>query len=143
MPINRNTLVRYKTIDRMLQRGRQATLEELIFACNDALMQHDKSGRVSRRTVQHDIEEMRNSRELGYKAPIVVVDRKYYKYEDPNYTITQIPLSSDDMLQLSEAVDLLKQMSAFKGFSGVEDVVNRLEDYVASMRYKVEPVILL
>lgn len=127
----------------MLQHGRQVTLEELIFACSDALMQHDKSGQVSRRTVQHDIEEMRNSRELGYKAPIIVVDRKYYKYEDPNYTIMQIPLSSDDMLQLSEAVDLLKQMSAFKGFDGVEDVVNRLEDYVASMRYKVEPVILL
>ena len=34
-------------------------------------------------------------------------------------------------------------MSSFKGFDGVEDVVNRLEDYVASMRYKIEPVILL
>lgn len=143
MPVNRNTLVRYKVIDRMLRHGRQATLEELIFACSDALMQNDKSGQVSRRTVQHDIEEMRHSRELGYHAPIVVVDRKYYKYEDPSYSITQMPLSSDDMLQLSEAVDLLKQMSAFKGFDGVEDVVNRLEDYVASKCYKVEPVILL
>lgn len=127
----------------MLRHGRQATLEELIFACSDALMQNDKSGQVSRRTIQHDIEEMRHSRELGYHAPIVVVNRKYYKYEDPSYSITQMPLSSDDMLQLSEAVDLLKQMSAFKGFDGVEDVVNRLEDYVASKRYKVEPVILL
>ena len=143
MPLNRNTIVRYKTIDHMLRHGRQATLEELIFACSDALMQNDKCGQVSRRTVQHDIEEMRHSQELGYYAPIVVVDRKYYKYEDPNYTITQMPLSSDDMLQLSEAVDLLKQLSAFKGFDGVEDVVNRLEDYVASKRYKVEPVILL
>lgn len=34
-------------------------------------------------------------------------------------------------------------MSSFKGFDGIEDVVNRLEDYVASMRYKIEPVILL
>ena len=47
------------------------------------------------------------------------------------------------MSHLAEAVDLLKQMSSFNGFGGVEDVVNRLEDYVASMRFKADPVILL
>ncbi|MBR6181397.1 MAG: WYL domain-containing protein [Prevotella sp.] len=143
MPINRNTLLRYKTIDRMLRNGRRATLQELIDACNDALYEHNGYGEVSRRTVQHDIEEMRYSRELGYYAPIKVVDRKYYKYEDYDYSITDVPLSETDIRQLTEAVELLKQMSSFKGFSDVEDVVNRLEDHVASMRYKVEPVILL
>jgi len=86
---------------------------------------------------------MRYSQALGYYAPIKVVEKKYYKYDEYGYSITQIPISSEDMVQLSEAVDLLKQMSSFRGFDGVEDVVNRLEDYVASMRYKVEPVILL
>lgn len=143
MPINRNTLLRYKTIDRMLRKGRKVTLDELIEACNDALYETNGYGEVSRRTIQHDIQEMRYSQALGYYAPIKVVDRKYYKYDEYGYTITQIPISSEDMVQLSEAVDLLKQMSSFKGFDGVEDVVNRLEDYVASMRYKVEPVILL
>jgi len=143
MPVNRNTLLRYKTIDRMLRKGRKATLEELIDACNNALYQANGYGEVSRRTIQHDIWEMRYSQALGYRAPIKVVDRKYYKYADYDYSITQIPLSVEDMAQLSEAVDLLKQMSSFKGFDGLEDVVNRLEDYVASMRYKVEPVILL
>jgi predicted DNA-binding transcriptional regulator YafY len=78
---------------------------------------------------------------LGYYAPIVVVNRKFYCYEDPDYTIAKVPLSSEDLLRLSEAVDLLKQMSASKGFDGVEDVVNRLEDHVASIRYKAAPVI--
>ena len=143
MPVNRNTLLRYKTIDRMLRKGRKATLEELIDACNEALYEVNDYGEVSRRTVQNDIREMRYSQALGYYAPIKVVDRKYYKYADYDYSITQVPLTADDMAQLSEAVDLLKQMSAFRGFDGVEDVVNRLEDYVASMRYKAEPVILL
>lgn len=127
----------------MLQKGRKMTLEGLIEACNRALYFANGYGDVSRRTIQHDIEEMRYSETLGYHAPIKVVDRKYYMYANHNYSITQIPLSTEDMLQLSEAVDLLKQMSSFKGFNGVEDVVNRLEDHVASMRYKVEPVILL
>jgi len=143
MPINRNSLMRYKTIDRMLRRGKRATLEELIDACNDALLEANGYGGVSRRTVQHDIEEMRYSRELGYYAPIKVVDRKYYRYDDYDYSITDVPLSETDMRQLSEAVAMLKQMSSFKGFSDVEDVVNRLEDHVASMRFHVEPTILL
>ncbi len=135
--------MRYKTIDRMLRKGRKVTLDELIEACNDALYETNGYGEVSRRTIQHDIQEMRYSQALGYYAPIKVVDKKYYKYDEYGYSITQIPISSEDMAQLSEAVDLLKQMSSFRGFDGVEDVVNRLEDYVASMRYKVEPVILL
>jgi len=143
MPVNRNTLLRYKTIDRMLRKGRKVTLDELIEACNDALYETNGYGEVSRRTIQHDIQEMRYSQALGYYAPIKVVDKKYYKYDEYGYSITQIPISSEDMAQLSEVVDLLKQMSSFRGFDGVEDVVNRLEDYVASMRYKVEPVILL
>lgn len=143
MPVNRNTLLRYKTIDRMLQRGRMVTLDELIEACDKAWCDVNGYGEVSRRTIQHDIQEMRYSQALGYYAPIKVVDKKFYKYDEYGYSITQIPISSEDMAQLSEAVDLLKQMSSFRGFDGVEDVVNRLEDYVASMRYKVEPVILL
>ena len=143
MPVNRNTLLRYKTIDRMLRKGRKVTLDDLIDACNDALYETNGYGEVSRRTIQHDIQEMRYSQALGYYAPIKVVDKKYYMYSEYGYSITQVPLSVEDMVQLSEAVDLLKQMSAFKGFDGVEDVVNRLEDYVASMRYKADPVILL
>lgn len=127
----------------MLRKGRKVTLDELIEACNDALYETNGYGEVSRRTIQHDIQEMRYSQALGYYAPIKVVDRKYYKYSEYGYSITQVPLSTEDMTQLSEAVDLLKQMSSFKGFDGVEDVVNRLEDYVASMRYRSEPVILL
>lgn len=143
MPINRNALLRYKTIDRMLRGGRQATLDELIDACSDALYDYNGYGDVGKRTIQNDIQEMRNSQALGYYAPIKVVDRKYYTYKDRSYSIMQMPISKDDLIQLSEAVGLLKQMSSFQGFDGVGDVVNRLEDHVASIRYKVEPVILL
>lgn len=143
MPINRNALLRYKTIDRMLRGGRQATLDELIDACSDALYDYNGYGDVGKRTIQNDIQEMRYSQALGYYAPIEVVGRKYYTYSDRNYSIVNMPISKDDLLQLSEAVGLLKQMCSFQGFDGVADVVNRLEDHVASIRYKVEPVIQL
>lgn len=143
MPANRNAILRYKTIDRMLQRGRKATLEELVYACNDALQETLGYGKVSLRSVQHDIREMRYSEILGYYAPIIVVDKKYYTYEDSHYSIVEMPLTDNDMQRLAEAIDLLKQLSSSKSFRGVEDVVNRLEDHVASMRFKADPVILL
>lgn len=143
MPANRNAIVRYKTIDRMLRGGRMVTLEELIDACQDAIERTIGFGSVSKRTIQHDIQEMRYSSALGYYAPIIVREKKFYTYKDRSYSISNLQLSDADMQQLTEAVDLLKQMSGFAAFSEIEDVVNRLEDHVASMRFHKKPVILL
>ena len=115
MPANRNALIRYKTIDKCLQnKFRKWALEDLIEACSEALYEYEGIDKgVSRRTVQADIQLMRSDK-LGYNAPIVVVDKKFYTYEDPEYSITNIPLSEHDLLKLNETVDFLKQ---FKGFS--------------------------
>ena len=114
MPINRNALLRYKTIDRMLRGGRQATLDELIDACSDALYENNGYGDVSKRTVQSDIQEMRYSQALGYYAPIKVVDRKYYTYSDRNYSIMQMPISKDELSQQYRLLDMEIQTLNFK-----------------------------
>ena len=114
MPVNRNALLRYKTIDHCLcNRYRQWTLEDLIEACSDALYEYEgiRKG-ISRRTIQLDIQTMRSDR-LGYNAPIIVVDNKYYTYEDPDYSILHSPLTERDMTELVEAVGVLKQMTVF------------------------------
>ena len=75
MAINKNALIRYKTIDACLQRrNRKWTLENLVDACSDALYEYEGIHKgVSLRTVQLDIQMMR-SEKLGYNAPIMVVD---------------------------------------------------------------------
>ncbi|WP_420575060.1 helix-turn-helix transcriptional regulator [Kordia sp.] len=131
MAINKNALIRYKTIDKCLQnKYRQWTLNDLIEACSDTL--HEYEGReinVSRRTVQLDIQMMRSDK-LGYNAPIVVYDRKFYKYEDEDYSITDIPLTENDMNVLSETVEMLKQFKDFSLFSELGGIIQRLEDKV-------------
>ncbi|MEL6843528.1 MAG: phytanoyl-CoA dioxygenase, partial [Bacteroidota bacterium] len=119
MPANRNALIRYKTIDNCLRnRYRQWTLEDLIEACSEALYEYEGIDKgVSRRTVQMDIQMMR-SEKLGYNAPIVVVEKKYYTYEDPEYSITNIPLTEQDLNKLGEVVDILRQ---FKGFAHFQE----------------------
>ena len=142
MPVSRNALVRYKTIDNCLRnRFRKWTLEDLINACSDALYEYEGIDKgISRRTIQMDIQFMR-SEKLGYNAPIVVRDHKYYEYEDPDYSITDTPLSAQDVSQLADAVAVLKQMSGFSAFAGMEDIVGKLEDHVSAVRHKREPII--
>ena len=47
------------------------------------------------------------SDKLGYNAPIEVYDRIYYRYADPSYSITEMPLSADDCKLIKEAITLL------------------------------------
>lgn len=108
MPANKNALIRYRTIDRCLRnRYRIWTLDDLVDACSDAL--YDMEGitkGVCTRTVQMDIQIMRSDK-LGYNAPIEVYDRVYYRYADPDYSITEMPLSADDCKLINEAISLL------------------------------------
>ncbi|WP_430411647.1 helix-turn-helix transcriptional regulator [Kordia sp.] len=131
MAINKNALIRYKTIDKCLQnKYRQWTLNDLIEACSDTLYEYEgREVNVSRRTVQLDIQMMRSDK-LGYNAPIVVYDRKFYKYEDEDYSITDIPLTENDMNVLSETVEMLKQFKDFSLFSELGGIIQRLEDKV-------------
>lgn len=142
MPVNKNALLRYKTIDNCLRnRARKWTLDNLMTACSDALYEYTgKDEYISRRTIQLDLQKMRSD-ELGYNAPIIVKDKKYYTYEDPDYSITNIPLTENDLSLMSEAVGVLKQLSGFSALSGMEDIVGRLEDQVSAVRHEKTPVI--
>ena len=131
MALNKNALIRYKTIDKCLQnRYRKWTLDDLIDECSEALYEYEnKNVNVSKRSIQLDIQLMRSDK-LGYNAPIVVYDRKYYKYEEENYSITNIPLTEHDMSVLSETVEMLKQFKDFSLFSELGGIIQKLEDKV-------------
>ena len=108
MPANKNALIRYKTIDNCLRnRYKRWTLDDLVDACSEALydMEGIKKG-VCARTVQLDIQIMRSDK-LGYYAPIEVYDRIYYRYADPDYSISKNPLSKEDCSLIQKAILLL------------------------------------
>ena len=91
----------------MRNRYRRWTIDDLVDACSDAL--YDMEGitkGVCTRTVQMDIQIMRSDK-LGYNAPIEVYDKIYYRYADPDYSITEMPLSMDDCKLIKEAIALL------------------------------------
>ncbi|NQZ36603.1 MAG: WYL domain-containing protein [Crocinitomicaceae bacterium] len=131
MAQNKNALIRYRTIDKCLQNSyRTWTLDDLIEACSDVLYEYEGRGvNVSKRTIQLDIQLMRSDK-LGYNAPIEVYDKKFYRYADEDYSITDIPLNENDMHVLSETVEMLKQFKDFSLFSELGGIIQRLEDKI-------------
>lgn len=142
MPVNRNALIRFRTIDKCLQnRRRKWTIENLIDACNDALYEYEGIDKgVSMRTIRLDLNAMRSDK-LGYNAPIIVTDKKYYSYGEPNYSITNIPLTQKDLGILQEVSNLLQQFKGFSHFNDVNEMVNKLEAKIYSEQYNTLPVI--
>jgi len=105
-------------------------------ACSDALYEYEgiASG-VSRRTIQLDLQNMR-SEKIGYKAPIIVTDKKYYSYEEKNYSITNSPLTQQDVGTLNEVLSVLKQFKGFGYFEELTGMITRLEDKLYKQQHK-------
>ncbi len=132
MPLNRSTLIRISTIDKCLQnRYRRWTINDLIDACTDALAEFEgRSNPVSRRTFQNDLALMRSDR-LGYNAPIVVRENKYYEYEDPDYSITHLPLNDEGLDALNSALDILRQLQGFPQLATSIDIISKLNEQIS------------
>ncbi len=142
MPVNRLALVRYKTIDNCLRNPyRKWTLLDLVEACSQALYEFEgKEQGVSLRTVQLDIQNMRSDK-LGYAAPIVVVDKKYYTYAEPDYSINNMPLTADDIQTLLQITRTLRQFEGFKQFSDTDALLRKIESKVFALHSRSNNII--
>ena len=125
MPKNKDSLIRYRVINRCLRDRRYVTLQALREACEKAL---DISP-LSDRTIEGDISAMRHDTGLGYYAPIKR-DRinKVYYYEDPDFSIDTIPLNQDEIESLVFAAKLLEQYKEIEIFKTFTDSVQKLVD---------------
>ncbi len=128
MSKNKNALIRYRVINRCLIDYVVCSKEKLILACEEAL---DISP-LGERTIDKDIYDMRNDNGLAYYAPIKYdKTRGGYYYEDPDYSIDNLPLKQDEIEALAFASTLLNQFRntpLFNQFSGalqkIVDAVN-------------------
>lgn len=129
MPANKNALIRYKTIDRCLRnRYRRWTLDDLVDACSDALYDMEGIAKgVSTRTVQGDLQMMRSDK-LGYYAPIEVYDNKYYRYSDPDYSITNTHITTEDYNLIVKAVNMIKEYREDGDIDKLDEVLGRVKD---------------
>ncbi len=127
MAVNKLALMRYKALDDCLRnRRRRWTLDDLIEKVGDVLYEREGVKGVSRRTIQADLQLMRSDK-LGYNAPIVVSEKKFYSYSDPEFSITNTPINTADLEKMHEIVGMLKQFSGFSYFEEMSEMIARLE----------------
>ncbi len=136
MPINKNALIRYKVIDSCLRNNyHKWTINDLIEKCSEALYEFEGiETQISKRTIQLDIRFMRSN--AGYNAPIIVYDKKYYKYEDTDFSITNSPLNKEDAKRINEAVKLLKQFNGFNYFDDIFSSILKIEQKISNENNK-------
>lgn len=128
MPTNKNALLRYQILDRCFSnRYRKYTIEDLVDAVNEAL--YDMYGsEVSMRQICDDIKYMRDR--VSYNAPIEAVPfegkRCYYRYSDPNYTIFNNELTTEEVTKLCSTINMLGR---YRGGANrwLEEVISNLE----------------
>lgn len=118
MPAAKNTTIRYHIINHCLRsKGKKYwSTEDLIRKIGE------KDIRISARTLRNDIEAMRNDDRLGFGACIdYCKTNKGYYYSDPNFSITNVNFSEEQIeafdfviTSLHEFEDL-KVMQEFKG----------------------------
>ena len=131
MPQNKNALIRYQTIDECLRNtAKKWTKEMLLEKVLEVLYEKEKITKLSIRTIQLDIQHMRSNK-LGYNAPIIVYERKYYKYEDPNFKFYDATLSKTEVKHLIDAMDVIKQFMPFKQFHELSDDFTKLEKTIS------------
>jgi len=127
MPKNKEALIRYRVINKCLLDKTYVTRKELREACERTLDVYP----IGERTIDGDINAMRNDERLGYHAPILMDrSRGVYYYEDPTYSIDNIPLNEEELESLVFASKLLEQFKGIEILRRFSGSVQKLVDAV-------------
>lgn len=121
----KNAQIRYRIIDRCLRNPYRPkpTKEDLRKACEEGLFGSDVGADICDSTIEKDMRAMRDE----FDAPIKYskLDKGYF-YEDPEYSIDNIPLSEDDIEAIRFASKTLMQfrdVGLFKQFGFAIDKI--------------------
>jgi predicted DNA-binding transcriptional regulator YafY len=147
MAVNKAALIRYKSIDQCLRnRTKKWTLDMLIEKVSAAVYEHSGNAEgVSKRTVQLDLQHMRSAH--LYSAPIEVVEKKYYQYSEPEFSIMQAKLSPSEIKTMQEVVTILRQLNGFNQLGELSETILKLDHaaYQSSgesiLQYETNPML--
>jgi predicted DNA-binding transcriptional regulator YafY len=137
MPLNKDALTRYRLIDERLRNKMlpKPSLDKLLEYVTEKM---DKT--ISRRTLQADLHDMRESSELNYNAPIAFdhYNQGYY-YAEEDYSINNMPVTEYELQGLEIAVGILKQFHKLPVIRQFEDAILKIADSVSINRQNREP----
>ncbi|OYU56714.1 MAG: hypothetical protein CFE25_05670 [Chitinophagaceae bacterium BSSC1] len=131
MPANKAARVRFEIIDECLRNTMHKWSKKYLLEIVNKKLE-DKYGigsKISLSQIRNDINDMQSE----YGAPIenrTEGNSVYYFYEDPNFSISKLPLNEEDVMKLRDVVNIMQQIKGFTIADEIEGVVQRLENKI-------------
>ncbi|MEN9699161.1 MAG: hypothetical protein RLZZ301_359 [Bacteroidota bacterium] len=130
MPHIKNALIRYRIIDRMLRNKYKSfpSKQQLRSACEEALFGSEEGQHICDSTIEKDLFNMR----MEHDAPIRYSKREGgYYYEDPDFSINDVPLSEAELDSIRFAVNTLQQFREVPFFQQFGSAIDKIVDRVS------------
>ncbi len=112
MPASKYALLRYRVIHRCLSNryNPYPSKEYLRSRCEETLYGTTDGSKLSVKTIERDLRDMREYDALGYHAPVLYSrEHNGYYYGDPDYDIDRKPMSPEEKDALAFAANTLYQ----------------------------------
>ena len=125
MPNTKNYSTRLRVLDQCLRSGHAYSGKELTDFINRELELRGEPTITSRTTLMDDLLNIENEYHTN------IIRKKHgrqttYQYEDPNFSIFSTELSEDDLLHLTQALDILKRFDGMPEADWVAELSARL-----------------
>jgi predicted DNA-binding transcriptional regulator YafY len=136
MPVNKAARFRFEIIDECLRNTKKKwSKKELLRHVNRRLeSKYGEGAVISISQIRYDVENLQSE----YNAPIELYKsgkNYYYRYEDENFSIKNIPINEEEITSLNVAVQVLKQIKGLSIAYEIADIVKKLE---SRYNYNVE-----
>ena len=127
MPVVKQKLIRHQALDSCFRnQNKRYYIEDLLDACNRALERNDCTP-VSLRTVKYDINEFEALYHVNIEHLRDSYGRVYYRYEDTDFSIRQLPLSEEELSTLKDTVLMLSRLKGLPQFEWMTELLTKVE----------------
>ncbi len=131
MSINKNALLRYKVLDSCFSNHRRNYFwQDLLHEINLALEEYNgPQSKIKRRQLFDDIKFMESDQ--GWSIPLNRLKdgrRVYYRYSDPEFTISKAPINEEELNQINAAIKVLSRFGGAPQFEWVQELIPVLKD---------------
>ncbi len=127
MPKSKSADIRIKVLDRCLSdKNRKYTTAEMFDLCNKELEDRGLDTISSLNSIRNDRDQIENTYPDATIEAIREGKNIYYHYADPNFSIFSPPLKSDEVVQLTQMLSVLKRFKGMPQFNWLADVTERL-----------------
>ena len=131
MAINKNAFIRYQILDKCFRNtSKRYSTKELLLAINEVLLEVDPdSNGIQKRQLYKDIEFMQSSEGfcIELKEDFKVGKFRYFRYVDPNFSITNSPINAQEAEQMKSALMVLSRFKGLPQFEWVQELIPKLE----------------